>query len=172
MNRALSFSTIALLGRANLKHAREEEYVEWATHMLEEGHETPSLCILAGLEPLLNHFEIQDYFKRSLRELGIERKQKEEEIRIYATETVRHILDESIDYKTGVSLLSSVCISCDYPSYLMDWYSLDDAISDIESGNYPNGYPSAYGRNPKAVVLEIATDFLAKHKNTESNKTR
>jgi len=71
MNRALSFSTIALLGRANLKHAREEEYVEWATHMLEEGHETPSLCILAGLEPLLNHFEIQDYFKRSLRALGI-----------------------------------------------------------------------------------------------------
>lgn len=163
MNTALQYSTIALLGRATLRHAREEEYVEWAIHMLEQGHDTPNLCILAGLEPLLNHFEVQDHFNRSLKELGIERTEKEEEIKRYAIETVRHISKGIIDHKVGVSTLNAVCIASDYPSYLMDWYSLYDAMIDIDSGHYPNGFPEAYGKDFREVVLNVAKKFLSEH---------
>jgi len=160
MNTAPQYTTTALLGRASLRHAREEEYVEWAVHMLEQGHDTPNLCILAGLEPILNHFEVQDHFSRSLKELGIERKENDVEIKRYAIETVRHILNGSIDHKVGVSTLNSVCIAGDYPSYLMDWYSLDDAMIDIDSGHYPNGFPEAYGKDFREVVLGVAREFL------------
>jgi hypothetical protein len=48
-----------------------QDCVDWALQALCEGLDSPSLRILAGLEPLLNSFEVLGYTKKTLKELGI-----------------------------------------------------------------------------------------------------
>src|SRR6478735_625598 len=51
-----------------------DECVDWAIEMLELGHETEHLLILAGLSKPTNYFETTDYLRRALQELGLEEK--------------------------------------------------------------------------------------------------
>jgi len=48
-----------------------DQYVAWAVQLLSDGSDAPSLRILAGLNPNLETEEIEEYFLRTCRELGI-----------------------------------------------------------------------------------------------------
>ncbi|RYE22708.1 MAG: hypothetical protein EOP45_07805 [Sphingobacteriaceae bacterium] len=68
---------------------------------LEEGFDTPSLCILAGLSGNQNPFQIDHYFKRTLEELNIELPDRRQAAIEYALAIVDEILDGKKDVITG-----------------------------------------------------------------------
>lgn len=47
------------------------DYINWSPTLLSEGTSSPSLEIIASLSSVDNIFEIELYFKRSLKELAI-----------------------------------------------------------------------------------------------------
>lgn len=160
MNEALEFSTEALLGSERLGLADDAAYVSWAITRLSEGLDSPNLRMLAGLEPLLNHFEVKHHFIKALKELRIERKSEKEEIESYVTEVAQAVVNGRIQPKVAVATMNSICIASDYPSELMGWYALDDARMDLEYGTYPHAYPKAYNRDFSEVVIEYAQEYL------------
>ena len=52
--------------------ARPEDYIAWAVDLLVAGQDTPSLGTLAGLNPTHERDDIEKYFLRSYKELGLE----------------------------------------------------------------------------------------------------
>jgi len=75
---------------------------------LEEGLDTPSLCILAGLSKNDNPFQIENYFKLTLEELRIELPDR----RQAALEYAFAILDEILEGKKDI-ILGTKEIYCD-----------------------------------------------------------
>lgn len=68
--------------------------VEWAIEQLENGRETESILMLAGLSKSGSDWEADDYFQRSLRELGWSVPAREELLRWYADFTACRIIEE------------------------------------------------------------------------------
>ncbi|MFK5922628.1 MAG: hypothetical protein QM496_10645 [Verrucomicrobiota bacterium] len=64
--------TDTLMLKRSLGSAFSSLYVDWAVERLCEGSDTPSLRILAGLNPKFESEEIESYFRNSCKELKIE----------------------------------------------------------------------------------------------------
>ena len=81
--------------------------ISWAISMLESRVETESLAILASfsLEKHPNSFEVQNYFRRSLKEMGWTIPDDE-------TSLIQYALDVATDIVSGaISPLGAVCKS-------------------------------------------------------------
>ena len=113
---------------------------------LEEGLDTPSLCILAGLSKNESHFQIDHYFKLTLQELNIQLPDKRQAAIEYALAIVDEILENKKDVITGTSEIRYKAIdSYDFFSeskqYCYDSigfetaYGLFDAIDELSCAN-------------------------------------
>lgn len=164
----LTPQTISLFGKQAIESVLVEEYVQWSIHMLEEGFESLNLCMLAGLENPLNLFEVKGHFEKSINELGILRKTPDEEIHDYALTLIRSLANKNISPKEALPLLSDICIKTGYNSKYMIWYSLEDARMDVEVGEYPYGFPDAYGKDFADIVSFEAQKYLGiKNRNVQ-----
>ena len=63
--------TDELFYRRFMGWAAPENYVDWAVDLLVDGADTPSLRILAGLNPRLEHHDIHPYFLKACNELDL-----------------------------------------------------------------------------------------------------
>jgi hypothetical protein len=135
------------------------EYVEWAISMLERDFDSRSLRILAGLDGG-NVFEADDYFRRVLRELHISEPDFKTSVRAYACELATLIVAGTLDPKDGVRQLYRICLAAEYAKDFMVWFYLDDALDDIQAGQYPWTYESATIGNFGEIVRTEANHFL------------
>jgi hypothetical protein len=115
---------------------------------LEEGLDTPSLRILAGMDKSDNPFEIEKYFKQMLDELHIELADKRQTALDYALVIVDQILTGDEDVITGTHNIFTVALA-KYPfeketrRYVYDSiglekiYGLLDTYSDISEADIP-----------------------------------
>jgi hypothetical protein len=156
----VKISTPAIQAKHALQRTQTEDYVEWATSMLEAGEDSENLRILAGLSRFASPFEAEEHFRKARKELGISEPTKVQAIRDYAIHLAQQIIDETIPFQQGVEILSQLCYSNDYPKYLMGWYNLDDGLTDIRCGQYPHTYPDLYGKSPKEIVIRAAHTFI------------
>ncbi len=101
---------------------------------LEEGLDTPSLCILAGLRKTESPFQIDHYFKLTLEELNIKFPDK----RQAAIEYALAIVDEILDGKKDVIIGTREIIYKAIDSY--------DFFSETKQYCYDSiGFETAYG---------------------------
>lgn len=101
---------------------------------LEEGLDTPSLCILAGLSKSESPFEIDHYFKLTLEELNIKLPDKRQAAIEYAMAIVDEILDGKQDVIIGTREIRNKAID----SY--------DFFSESKQYCYDSiGFETAYG---------------------------
>jgi hypothetical protein len=105
----------------------EAELVEWATEALCEGLETPSLCILAGLNPVLDGPEMRDYFEKCLRELHLSRPPREATLVLHATEIAAALLAETLEVHAAIDQSYRILSELNYVGLLSGWYELDEA---------------------------------------------
>ena len=81
-----------------LKRDSSQLIIDWATSMLADGHDSPSLQILAGLVvPNTSIFEITDYLCKSLEELGIPILEEDNAIKAYAYEILIDLVKNRIE---------------------------------------------------------------------------
>ena len=115
---------------------------------LEEGLDTPSLCILAGLSKNESPFEIEHYFKLSLDELKIELPSNREAALEYAIGIVGEIIEGKKDLIKGTREICYKAIrSYDFYSETMHYcydsigfetvYGLFDTFEELSSADSP-----------------------------------
>src|SRR5262249_24836072 len=147
--------TAAFFYARSVDRGLASDYVDWATAMLEQGHDSKNVRMLAGLEGD-NTFEARDHFLRAMRELNLTEPDRRTAMRAYACELAQQLASGTIDPATGVRHLYDMCIAEGYPHDLMIWYHLDDAIVDVAAGNHPWFYPTLTPQNQSKVIREEA----------------
>ncbi len=116
--------TRELLAKRYLSRATVEDLVVWAVSMLESGYDTKSLCILASLSLPLYSSEVENYFERSIRELGWVAPEPEENLRWYTRYVAGKILCGEVEPFEGCTLIYQTIPVLDYPHHLVRWSCL------------------------------------------------
>lgn len=160
MARYLELSTDAIFGLQSVGFLNDSDCVSWAIGMLSSEQQSAALQMLAGLTSPYNSFEVSDLFDRAIRDLKLHPPEKDLGIRCYVTEVTQAYLIGKIPSADIIRELSQICIKLDYPKYLMMWYDLDDALSDIEANEYPVTLPEAYNNDFDAIVKKKAEEFM------------
>ncbi|HEY8224165.1 MAG TPA: hypothetical protein VIG25_02730, partial [Pyrinomonadaceae bacterium] len=88
----MNVETNNLLAGRYLGWLTYEEYVNWAVGCLESGLDSQNIRILASLRKPLYSSEVEDYFNRSLRDLGWHLPDRTECLMEYARGFAREIV--------------------------------------------------------------------------------
>lgn len=151
-------STAAFFYARSVNRGLASDYIDWATAMLEQGYDSKNLRMLAGLESD-NTFEAREHFLRAMHELDLSEPDPGTAMRAYACELAQRLASGTLDPVTGVRCLYDMCVIEGYPSDLMIWYQLDDALADVAAGNHPWSYPTLTPENQSRVIREEAIKF-------------
>lgn len=137
------------------------DYAEWAGEMLMQGFDSRSLRITAGLDSFVSAFEAENYFFRSVQELGLAVPEPESAIRAYACGIAQEIIEGHITGQEGVRMLYAICVATEYNRDFIVWYELDDARTSLLFGDYPFTYESATLENFDEIAKQEAVNFIA-----------
>lgn len=102
------------------------DYIAWAHRRLEEGNESEGLFKLAALTDDANLFEVESYFKQSLRELQLELHEltSYETMKLLAQEIV-HTTDEE-EMKRLARELFHLASEAGYPDNMSAWVEISE----------------------------------------------
>lgn len=114
----------------------ERHYIPWAISLLEKDFDTPSLCILAGLQPPFNEFEVNKYLKNTLRELSIYPPTFEQCI---TQLTYQHLLTIYMDASTAsyeAARIVNLAFEHRAVKNLHEWREISDSTNNIYARSY------------------------------------
>lgn len=111
------------------------DYVNWALKMLENDNNSFSLNILSSLREPLNIFEVEDYFRRVLRELNLQEPSFEECAEYYILQLAKRILEEDENNALDLAYkIYEVVRELDYSDGLEEWYNISEMIDEFRYG--------------------------------------
>ena len=151
--------TRELFARRHAGAATSEDLIDWAVSLLEAGVSSKSVAILAGLTTLYTG-EIENYFRRSLKELGWREPGREESLRWYARRTAEKILGGEIGPREGCGTIYGILGACDHPGALARWSCLhlghdpEPPCEDLDGADYD----AAVRREARLLVTENDAD--------------
>jgi hypothetical protein len=158
--RLMHYLVTAIFGKKALHQLSTSDYVDWAGEMLVQGYDSYSLRILAGLDRFASPFEAEDYFLRSVKELGLSIPDSENAIRAYACVIAQQISEGEITSQEGVRALYKICIATEYERDFVVWLELDDALDNLLYGDYLYTYESATLDNFDEIAKREAVNFI------------
>jgi len=125
--------TYRLLAEKNLTYFDSQKYVDWAVVLLENGFESESLIILAGLDSYPTE-EKEKYFWESIRELDIKIEKNDSELIDYYTDFIaKQVIEDKLNPMVGLSKMLDIVRTTDYSSQYIQFVLLDE---DIDYLNY------------------------------------
>jgi len=137
-----------------------QDCVDWAIDLLSQGHESPNLINLAGLTPPLDHFEVQDYTRRAIRELGLEVPTGVAGILAYARDLVEDIIDKPSVMGQRLRVLCDLHIQENYLKDLYDFYLLSNAYDDLQMYGEQHYWEGAKLSNIRLIVINVCKTWL------------
>ena len=156
----MDYLVTAIFGEKALHYLSTSDYVDWAGEMLVQGYDSYSLRILAGLDRVASSFEAEDYFLRSVKEMGLNIPDSKIAIRAYACAIAQQIIDGKLSGQQGVRALYKICIATEYERDFMVWFELDDALDNLLYGEYPFTYETATLENFDEIAKHEAANFI------------
>ncbi|MGP7816396.1 hypothetical protein [Niallia sp. 01092] len=127
------------------------DYIDWTIAMLKSGYSSDSLLILSSLQEPLNLFEVEDYFKRSVKELNIYKPSYEECARSFIVHLSEMILAGGNNMVEVANEIYSVVRSLEYPEDLIEWYKITEWMDDFR-----------YGDNISNISEQTLTEMIIK----------
>ena len=125
--------TYQLLAEKSLTYFDSQKYVDWAMVLLENGFESESLVILAGLDSYPTE-EKEKYFWESIKELDIKIEKNDTElIDYYADFIAKQVLEDKINPIVGLGKMLDVVRVSNYSFKYTQFDLLDE---DIDFLNY------------------------------------
>jgi hypothetical protein len=147
--------TNALFYKIKKEIVSAEDYVKWSQQLLEVNVSSPSISIIALFSFDDNIFEVEDYFKRAVRELEIQQPSFEFSARGYIGLLANQIIKEenrSKMFDLAYRIFRIVGTELYYPNDLIEWYEISEMIDRIR---YDNDVPLEFGMN---VIVKIKTE--------------
>lgn len=107
---------------------------DWAIKCLEKGFDSKSLRMLASMSNfLISPFELDDFFKRTLKELGWNVISSEDYLTRYAKILAREIIEDKTNPLKAARDIYRIFVDLDYPAEFGGfWHELDEMIWDHE----------------------------------------
>ncbi len=156
----ISDLTYKVVAYSDLTTVNGDDSVDWAIEMLQLGHETPSLLILAGLTKPTNQFEVRDYLKRALDELELDEKTGDDATLSYCSYYILKI-SRGEEVKRNLAAVYEFCRASDYEKNIFDFYLLHWAWDDLDHGEEYNHYwPDANRYSIKQIVIDVAKKWI------------
>lgn len=127
--------TYKLLAQRLFSYFDSKKLVDWAVIMLENGYDSESLIILAGLDSDSTVLREQ-YFWQAIEELKLDKSKSDIElIDDYAVYIAESVLCKKIDPKNGLLIMQEIVRATDYSNRYIPFYQLDE---DLEYLKYDN----------------------------------
>lgn len=155
-------STTQILARRVRELACGVECVDWAIGLLEEGHDSPSLRILSGLTPPLNHFEVADLRERVLADLSPPELLLSDPVTAYVRELVATAISEERPMFKTFHQVAQLAIELDYPRELQAFYNLSFAWEDLQHSEEQWYWDGATRVNIDQIMRDEAAAFVAR----------
>ena len=154
----MNSETIGIIAERYLGSASCEDYVEWAKACLAANVDSKSLRILASLQKPLYSSEVDDYFYRSLNELGWTMTEERECLFQYARQVAQQILSNELPPREGCRKIYRIGDALGYPGDLIAWLYLDEGLdpsglSDLHGASWDEAIRSEAGRLLKERAL-------------------
>jgi hypothetical protein len=131
--------------------------VKWAVEALADGHDVPSIRILAGLDldGWPNSFEVEALMEDALRELGVPETDRATRARAYVRELATAIVAGEIAPQEGAALIHRRVINpLDHPGDLQSWCYLWE-------GNAADCSRALEDAEIDRAIVDYAATFLA-----------
>lgn len=137
------------------RYFNNERASDWAIKCLEKGHDSRSLRMLASMsDSFTSPFELDEYYQRSLKELGWDKVNYEEYLMRYAKILAEEIVEDKTDPIQTSQNIYSILIDLEYSSELSAWFDINEMIWDY---NYflKTGKDDSYWFRPKEKLISI-----------------
>lgn len=128
-------NTLILFYKIHQGDVEPTDYINWALEMLENDCSSFCLNILSSLRKPLNIFEVEDYFRRALRELDLQEPSYEDSAVYYVQHLSKKILEDESNAIDTAYKIYEVARDLDYPEDLEEWYNISEMIDDFRYGD-------------------------------------
>lgn len=147
----MNFETNKILAERHLGSATSEDFVDWAVACLESNLDSKNIRILASLRKPLYSSEVDDYFNRSLKDLGWTMPEPRECLLEYARSIAKQIVSGDLPPLEGCRKIYDVVVALQYPRELMAWLYLDEGLhpanySDLQGAEWDDAIMSEANR--------------------------
>lgn len=154
----MNSETLKIIAERYLGSAKCEDYVEWARACLAANVDSKSMRILASLQKPLYSSEVDDYFYRSLNELGWTMPEEQECLFQYARQVAQQILSNDLPPLEGCRKIYRIADALVYPDDLIAWFYLDEGLdpsglSDLQGESWDEAIRSEAERLLKESAL-------------------
>lgn len=151
-----------LAGKRALGNAYSKDYTEWAESLLYDDVDSENVAILASMgyerDPVSE--EIETYFQKSLKDLGLALPSKKEGLMIYAKVLCEQIVSGDLEPEKGVSILETFFSISDYEAIYSIW---DELSEDLWMVNDKDGCIFNSGltiENKSNYIKDVASQFI------------
>lgn len=138
-------NTLHLFFKINQNDVKPIDYIIWALEMLAKDCSSLSLNILSSLREPLNIFEVEDYFRRALRELDLQEPSFEECVVYYIRDLSKKIIKDENNALDLAYEIYKVIRNTDYPypDDLDEWYNISEMIDNYRYGDNSSKWSKA-----------------------------
>lgn len=146
-------STAEIVALHGLGRSIDARFVKWAGQMLVEGHDTPSLRVLALESAPFNYFEMAGLVDRVFEELELQpHPTQEEAARALAVVRVQQALAGERTRNEVLEELDELYLELGHPWDLKDFSHLHCARVDLETEEMQRYWPGADRGNIDAII--------------------
>jgi len=140
--------------------AQAEDYIAWAVDLLVAGRDTPSLRILAGLNATHERSDIEEYFLRTCRELGLELLGCGDKPRDAVPLVKRLYRSGALPPEQTLHYMSRLYELSEYSDPLLGlWFALDDGFFPDEMESLEEWIDREWELFDRAVGLDLPDEF-------------
>ena len=132
----------------------QEVVSDWAVRCLEKGFDSKSLRMLASMNNAYSSSELDEYLKRSLKELGWDKIKEQDYLMRYAEILAQEILEGKIDPLKAALLIYDILKDLDYPPELQGFIEIDEMVWDNEYF-LKTGEKGYFYRSKEELIAEI-----------------
>lgn len=151
-----------LTGKRALGIAHAKDYADWAESLLCDGIDSQNVAILAGfgMDNYPDSQEVEKYFQRCLKELGLIIPSKEDGIKSYAKHLCEQILAGELEPEKGLVFLESLYSPSDYAAIYSIWDELSDDVWSVKHNEGALFNSGLTAENVSDYIKNVAMQFL------------
>jgi len=164
MTKSISNLTYKIVAFTEVEQVDCNESIDWAIEMMELGHESPTLFMLAGFSKPTNYFEVINYVTNTVQELGLEMKNGKDAILSYASFYVRP-MSIGLRVRENLTELYQFYLRRDFDNLIYDFYMLYHAWDYLgyEDTEYNPYWDGATRENIEQIVIDFSKKWMTKN---------
>jgi len=161
MNKPISELTYKIVALTEIEPFDTNECIDWAIEMMELGHESPTLFMLASFSKPTSYFEIIDYVRNTIKELGLEMKNGDDAVISYVSYSVQQIIKKE-KIRKNLTDLYKFCLRRDFDNLVYNFYLLYWAWDqlDYEDDNNNHYWEGVTRDNIEQIVVNEAIKWI------------